>query len=46
MCPWIVFDRLALHEQLIAIWLEGIALVAIFFLELKEFRRQGRPLNH
>jgi hypothetical protein len=30
------------NEQSIAIWLEGIALVAIFFLELKEYRRQGR----
>lgn len=30
------------NEQSIAIWLEGIALVAIFFLELKEYKRQGR----
>jgi hypothetical protein len=42
MCPWIVFDWLRTNEQSIAIWLEGIALVAIFFLELKEYRRQGR----
>lgn len=33
---------LRLNEQSIAIWLEGIALVAIFFLELKEYRRLGR----
>jgi hypothetical protein len=42
MCPWIVFDWLQTNEQSVAIWLEGIALVAIFFLELKEYRRQGR----
>jgi len=30
------------HEQSLAIWLEGFALVAIFFLELKEYKRQGR----
>src|SRR5258705_2870411 len=29
------------HEQSLAIWLEGLALVAIFGLELKEYRRQG-----
>jgi hypothetical protein len=33
---------LAKHEQSLAIWLEGFALVAIFFLELKEYKRQGR----
>ncbi len=32
----------ATNEQSIAIWLEGVALVAIFVLELKEYRRQGR----
>jgi len=47
MCPdlWTIFDFfgwLRTNEQSIAIWLEGIALVAIFFLELKEYRRQGR----
>ena len=47
MCPdlWTIFDLLGwlrTNEQSIAIWLEGIALVAIFFLELKEYRRQGR----
>jgi len=36
------FQWLRTNEQSIAIWLEGIALVAIFFLELKEYRRQGR----
>jgi hypothetical protein len=30
------------NEQSIAIWLEGIALVAIFILELVEYKRQGR----
>jgi hypothetical protein len=29
------------HEQSLAIWLEGLALVAIFGLELKEYWRQG-----
>jgi hypothetical protein len=32
---------LAENEQSVAIWLEGLALVAIFVLELKEYRRQG-----
>src|SRR5260370_29685714 len=36
------FDWLGAHEQSLAIWLEGFALVAIFFLELKEYKRQGR----
>jgi hypothetical protein len=36
-----VFIWLALHEQSLAIWLEGLALVAIFGLELKEYWRQG-----
>ncbi len=36
-----VFHWLRTHEQSLAIWLEGIALVAIFVLELKEYRRQG-----
>jgi hypothetical protein len=42
---WTIFDFLGwmrTNEQSIAIWLEGIALVAIFFLELKEYKRQGR----
>jgi hypothetical protein len=42
MCPWTVFDWLRTNEQSLAIWLEGLALVAIFFLELKEYKRQGR----
>jgi hypothetical protein len=47
MCPdlWTIFDFLGwlrTNEQSIAIWLEGIALVAIFILELVEYRRQGR----
>jgi hypothetical protein len=37
-----VLAWLAAHEQSLAIWLEGLALVAIFGLELKEYRRQGR----
>lgn len=37
-----VFAWLAAHEQSLAIWLEGLALVAIFGLELKEYKRQGR----
>jgi hypothetical protein len=37
-----LFYWLRANEQSIAVWLEGIALVAIFFLELKEYRRQGR----
>jgi hypothetical protein len=37
-----LFAWLAAHEQSLAIWLEGLALVAIFGLELKEYRRQGR----
>jgi hypothetical protein len=47
MCPdlWTILDFfgwLRTNEQSIAIWLEGLALVAIFGLELKEYRRQGR----
>lgn len=44
MCstPPTVYAWLALHEQSLAIWLEGLALVAIFGLELKEYKRQGR----
>lgn len=47
MCPdlWTIFDLLGwlrANGQSIAIWLEGIALVAIFILELVEYRRQGR----
>ncbi len=47
MCPdlWTIFDLfgwLRTNEQSVAIWLEGIALVAIFILELVEYRRQGR----
>ncbi|MGB7729920.1 MAG: hypothetical protein WBL50_17955 [Candidatus Acidiferrum sp.] len=37
-----IFAWLRANEQSLAIWLEGIALVAIFFLELKEYRRQGQ----
>ena len=37
-----VFAWLVAHEQSLAIWLEGLALVAIFGLELKEYRRQGK----
>ena len=37
-----VFAWLAAHEQSLAIWLEGVALVAIFILELVEYKRQGR----
>jgi hypothetical protein len=37
-----VFAWLRTNEQSIAIWLEGLALVAIFGLELKEYKRQGR----
>jgi hypothetical protein len=37
-----VYAWLALHEQSLAIWLEGLALVAIFGLELKEYKRQGQ----
>jgi hypothetical protein len=36
-----VWTWLRTNEQSIAIWLEGLALVAIFWLELKEYRRQG-----
>jgi hypothetical protein len=35
------FSWLKAHEQSLAIWLEGLALVAIFGLELKEYLRQG-----
>lgn len=38
----ILFCWLRTNEQSIAIWLEGVALVAIFVLELKEYKRQGR----
>jgi hypothetical protein len=37
-----VFAWLRTNEQSLAVWLEGLALVAIFWLELKEYRRQGR----
>jgi hypothetical protein len=36
-----IWTWLQAHEQSLAIWLEGFALVAIFFLELKEYKRQG-----
>jgi hypothetical protein len=36
-----LFHWLRTNEQSLAIWLEGIALVAIFILELKEYKRQG-----
>jgi hypothetical protein len=36
-----VFNWLRTNEQSLAIWLEGLALVAIFWLELEEYRRQG-----
>jgi hypothetical protein len=46
MCPililYLVWKWLLEHEQSVAIWLEGLALVAIFALELKEYFRQGR----
>jgi hypothetical protein len=47
MCPdlWTILNFLGwlrTNEQSIAIWLEGIALVAIFILELVEYKRQGR----
>jgi hypothetical protein len=37
-----VFHWLRTNEQSLAIWLEGLALVAIFWLELKEYKRQGQ----
>src|SRR5258708_33749023 len=37
----VVWTWLQAHEQSLAIWLEGFALVAIFGLELKEYFRQG-----
>ena len=37
-----VFTWLRTNEQSLAIWIEGLALVAIFWLELKEYKRQGR----
>jgi hypothetical protein len=37
-----IFCWLRTNEQSLAIWLEGLALVAIFGLELKEYKRQGR----
>src|SRR5271170_7961069 len=37
-----VFHWLRTNEQSLAIWLEGLALVAIFWLELKEYQRQGQ----
>ena len=44
MCPililFVVWKWLLEHEQSVAIWLEGLALVAIFGLELKEYFRQ------
>jgi hypothetical protein len=44
MCPTLsaVFDWLRTNQQSLAIWLEGLALVAIFGLELAEYKRQGR----
>lgn len=44
MCPTLSapWTWLQAHEQSLAIWLEGLALVAIFGLELKEHKRQGR----
>jgi hypothetical protein len=44
MCPTLsaVFDWLRTNQQSLAIWLEGLALVAIFWLELAEYKRQGR----
>jgi hypothetical protein len=43
MCPTLsaVFHWLQTNEAL-ALWVEGIALVAIFGLELAEYKRQGR----
>src|SRR5260221_14632720 len=45
MCPivilFVVWEWLLAHEQSLAVWIEGGALVAIFWLELKEYRRQG-----
>ena len=37
-----MFAWLRTNEQSVAVWLEGLALVAIFGLELKEYWRQGR----
>lgn len=44
MCSFLtsVFAWLRANEQSLAVWLEGLALVAIFWLELKEYKRQGR----
>lgn len=44
MCPALsaIFNWLRTNQQSLAIWLEGLALVAIFGLELKEYKRQGR----
>jgi len=45
MCPFPFFSTmfawLRTNEQSVAVWLEGLALVAIFGLELKEYWRQG-----
>src|SRR5580700_2911735 len=37
-----VFNWLRTNQQSLAIWLEGLALVAIFVLEFIEYKRQGR----
>src|SRR5271156_5506567 len=37
-----IFHWLRTNEQSLAIWLEGLALVAIFILELVEYKRQGQ----
>jgi hypothetical protein len=44
MCPSLsaIFHWLRTNQQSLAIWIEGLALVAIFGLELKEYKRQGR----
>jgi len=36
-----ILTWLRTNEQSLAIWVEGFALVAIFLLELKEYKRQG-----
>jgi hypothetical protein len=44
MCPSLsaVYHWLRTNQQSLALWLEGIALVAIFILELVEYKRQGQ----
>ena len=44
MCPTLsaVYHWLRTNEQSLAIWIEGLALVAIFVLELIEYKRQGK----